>query len=86
MGGIVIPLIVLASTLGAANASIIGGARVAFVAARSGHLPHGLAVVSSDSVAACGMNEENGFECLIWSLNNRYIQFEGHRLQLYLYS
>ncbi|TPX36179.1 hypothetical protein SmJEL517_g01443 [Synchytrium microbalum] len=44
-GGIVIPLIVLASTMGASNASIIGGARVSFVAARSGHLPHGLAMI-----------------------------------------
>ncbi|TPX36388.1 hypothetical protein SeLEV6574_g08076 [Synchytrium endobioticum] len=45
VGGLLIPLIVLASTLGAANAGIIGGARVSFVAARSGHLPHSLAVI-----------------------------------------
>ncbi|KNC98850.1 uncharacterized protein SPPG_09310 [Spizellomyces punctatus DAOM BR117] len=39
VGGIIIPLIVIGSTLGAANASIFSGARVAYVSARSSHVP-----------------------------------------------
>ncbi|KAJ3042692.1 hypothetical protein HDV00_006749 [Rhizophlyctis rosea] len=39
IGGIIIPLIVIGSTFGAANASIFGGARVMWVSARHGHIP-----------------------------------------------
>ncbi|KAI8587083.1 amino acid permease-domain-containing protein [Geranomyces variabilis] len=38
-GAIVIPLVVIAATLGASNASIFTGARLAHVSARAGHLP-----------------------------------------------
>ncbi|KAI9099281.1 amino acid permease-domain-containing protein [Phlyctochytrium arcticum] len=46
-GGIIIPLIVIGSTLGAANASIFSGARVAYVSARSAHAPAFLAKIHS---------------------------------------
>ncbi|RKO92380.1 amino acid/polyamine transporter I, partial [Blyttiomyces helicus] len=39
IGGIIIPLIVIGSAFGAANASIFGGARVIHVSARHGHVP-----------------------------------------------
>ncbi|TPX57344.1 hypothetical protein PhCBS80983_g03916 [Powellomyces hirtus] len=39
VGAIIIPLIVVGSTLGASNASIFSGARVAYVSARASHLP-----------------------------------------------
>ncbi|KAJ1330462.1 hypothetical protein BSLG_009380 [Batrachochytrium salamandrivorans] len=39
IGGIIIPLIVIASTFGAANATLYTGSRVAFIAAQTGHAP-----------------------------------------------
>ncbi|KAJ3158198.1 hypothetical protein HDU86_003156 [Geranomyces michiganensis] len=46
-GAIVIPLIVVGSTLSASNASIFTGARLAHVSARAGHLPAYLGTIHS---------------------------------------
>ncbi|KAI8827090.1 amino acid permease-domain-containing protein [Fimicolochytrium jonesii] len=39
VGAIIIPLVVIGSTIGASNASIFSGSRVAYVSARAAHLP-----------------------------------------------
>lgn len=48
-GSVVIPLIVIFSTLGAANASILTGSRVTFVSAQIGHAPHIFSEIHEDT-------------------------------------
>ena len=46
IGGIIIPLVVIGSTLGSANASLFTGSRVLFVSAQQGHAPRFLSTIN----------------------------------------
>ncbi|KAJ8323095.1 hypothetical protein BDV3_006650 [Batrachochytrium dendrobatidis] len=47
VGGIIIPLIVIGSTFGAANATLYTGSRILFVSAQTGHAPKFLSNINS---------------------------------------